>query len=425
MTQETAVARRDDSVTEKPELDAFGREYARLSFAIERHVPGFIDAYLGPDDVRTALDPDPGPQPNALVTGARELLVRIPSLDATEGRKGYLTKQVEAMLTTARRVAGEEIPYREEVRLLFDIEPLATPEGIYDAAISDLDTLIPGDDPIAERMVTWRQSYAIPPETARRLVDIILPELRARTEEFVDLPVDESIEIRMVQDQPWSGYNWYLGNGRSRVDLNTDLPIYAYRLTDLLAHEGYPGHHTEHALKERLYTEQGLGEHTLQLINTPECLISEGIATVAEKMLFTPQELVRFRRERVYPAAGISGDPEREVAIGAAQRILRSVPGNAALLLHEEGRDPQEVVAYLQRYGLVTEAEARQRLRFIADPLWRAYIFTYHVGYELISNWLDQAPAERHGRFRTLLTEQIYPSQIAAWTASGVGPLPA
>ena len=322
MTQETVVAGRDDSVTQKPELDAFGREYARLSFGIERHVPGFIDAYLGPDDLRAALDPDDPagarPTPIALVTAARELLARIPSLDATEGRKGYLTKQVEAMLTTARRVAGEELPYREEVRLLFDIEPVATPEGIYDAAISDLDTLMPGDGPIAERMVAWRQGYAIPPETARRLVDVILPELRARTQEFVNLPEDESIEIRMVQDQPWSGYNWYLGNGRSRVELNTDLPIYAYRLTDLLAHEGYPGHHTEHALKERLYTEQGLGEHALQLINTPECLISEGIATVAEKMLFTPQELVRFRRERVYPAAGISGDPEREVAIGAA-----------------------------------------------------------------------------------------------------------
>ena len=236
---------------------------------------------------------------------------------------------------------------------------------------------------------------------------------------------DESIEIRMVQDQPWSGYNWYLGNGRSRVDLNTDLPIYAYRLTDLLAHEGYPGHHTEHALKERLYTEQGLGEHALQLINTPECVISEGIATVAEKMLFAPEELVRFRRERVYPVAGITGDPEREVAIGAAMRILRSAPGNAGLLLHEENRDSEDVVAYLQHYALSTEAEARQRLRFIADPLWRAYIFTYHVGYELISGWLDQAPEERQRRFRTLLTDQVYPSQIAAWTTSGAGPLPA
>jgi hypothetical protein len=130
--------------------------------------------------------------------------------------------------------------------------------------------------------------------------------------------------------------------------------------------------------------------------------------------------LVRFRRERVYPAAGITGDPEREVAIAAARRGLASVPGNAALLLHDEGREPEEVVAYLQRYGLSSEAEARQRLRFIADPLWRAYIFTYHVGHDLITRWLDAGPAgERQARFRTLLTEQVFPSQIAGWTEAG------
>ncbi|MBW3631816.1 MAG: hypothetical protein KY456_02190 [Chloroflexi bacterium] len=413
-------------MTEKPSFDAFGREYARLSFGIERHVPGFIDAYLGPPDERAILDPDPAPAPSELVAAARELLSGIPALDAGEGRKDYLTKQVEAMLTTARRIAGDELPYREEVRLLFDIEPQATPESIYDAAITDIETLLPGNGPIAERMIAWRRDYTIPPETARRLVDVVLPELRERTQEIVDLPTGESIEIRMVQDQPWSGYNWYLGDGHSRVDLNTDLPIYAYRLTELLAHEGYPGHHTEHTLKERLYTEQGWGEHALQLINTPECLISEGIATVAESIIFSPEELVRFRRERVYPEAGISGDPEREVAIGAALRVLRSVPGNAALLLHEEGRDADDAVRYLQRYALLTEAEARQRLRFITDPLWRAYIFTYHVGFELISTWLDEdSVSERRGRFRTLLTDQVYPSQISSWTMRASGPLPA
>jgi hypothetical protein len=347
-------------------------------------------------------------------------------MNASEDRKGYLTEQVVAMLTTARRIAGDELPYREEVRLLFDIEPQATPESAYDAVIADLDRLLSGDGSIAERMIAWRQDYTISPETARRLVDVVLPELRERTQEIVDLPSEESIEIRLVRDQPWSGYNWYLGEGRSRVDLNTDLPIYAYKLTDLLAHEGYPGHHTEHALKERLYTEQGWGEHALQLINTPECLISEGIATVAEAMIFSPEELVRFRRERVYPAAGISGDPEREIGIGAALRVLRSVPSNAALLLHEEGWAQEDVVGYLKRYGLSTEAEARQRLRFIADPLWRAYIFTYDVGFGLISSWLNQGPvSERRNRFRTLLTDQVYPSQIAAWTRRDGGPLPA
>lgn len=408
-----------------PPFDDIARDYARLAFGLERYIPGFIDAWLGPQEVRSELDSEPAPPPDALVAAARDLLGRIPRMDASEARKGYLAKQAEAMLANARRAAGEELPYREEVRLLFDVEPQSTPEGVYDAAINDLDHLLPGDGPVAERMIAWRESYRISPETARRVVDVILPELRERTLDIVELPQGEAIEIQMVTDKPWSGYNWYLGDGRSRVDLNTDLPIYAYRLTDLLAHEGYPGHHTEHALKERLYTENGFGEQALQLINTPECLISEGIATVAEKMLFSPEELVRFRREKVYPAAGIAGDPEREVAIGAAQRILRSVPGNAALMLHEEGQAPNEVVAYLRRYALSSDGEARQRLHFIADPLWRAYIFTYHVGYELVSRWLDgAAPGERRRRFRTLLTEQFYPSQIASWAANDADPPP-
>jgi hypothetical protein len=405
------------AIMDTPGLDDFGRDYACLAFGIERHVPGYIDAYLGPEDAKAALGPAETPPPDRLVADARQLLARVPALDAADSRKGYLTKQIVAMLTSARMVAGDAIPYRDEVRLLFDIDPTVTPEAIFDAAITDLERLLPGDGPISERMAAWRQGYVITPEVARALVDRILPELRARTSEIVDLPEDESIAVRMVQDKPWSGYNWYLGGGRSRIDLNTDLPIYAYRLTDLLAHEAYPGHHTEHALKERLYTEDGLGEHALQLINTPECVISEGIATAAEGMLFSPEELARFRRERVYPTAGITADPERENAIGAAVRTLRAVAGNAALLLHEEGAAEDAVMAYLQRYALATEAEARQRLRFISDPLWRAYIFTYHVGYDIIMGWLgDTHGHERRRRFRTLLTEQVYPSQVAAWT---------
>jgi hypothetical protein len=399
-------------MAEKPPLDAFAREYARLAFGIERHVPGYIDAWLGSEEERASLDAEQLPE--EMVSAAGDLLASIASLEAPESRRGYLSKQVEAMQATARGLAGEALPYREEVRLLFDIDPEATPEAVYDAAIVELERLLPGDGPVVERMAEWKAGYAIAPNVARRVVDVILPELRERTAAIVELPADESIEIEMVSDQPWSGYNWYLGNARSRVDLNTDLPIHAFRLTELLAHECYPGHHTEHTLKERLYTVEGLGEHALQLINTPECLISEGIATTAEGMVFAPQELVRFRRDRVYPAAGISGDPEREIAIAAARRELASVPGNAALLLHEEGRDEAEVVAYLRRYGLSTDAEARQRLRFIANPLWRAYIFTYHVGHDLITRWLDAAPGEeRAARYRTLLTEQVYPSQLA------------
>jgi hypothetical protein len=401
-----------------PPLDPLGAEYVAIAFGIERHVPGYVDAYFGPPANKTAALAGAIPEPRALLARAEQLAARVALEPLPVMRRDYLTSQLRAMAATLRRLSGEIIPYADEVRLLFDIEPAATPEARFDEAIRDLDALLPGEGPIGPRMIAWRDRSTISPETALRLIDLIAPELRRRAEAIVSLPAGEAVEFALVSDQPWSGYNWYLGDARSRVELNTDLPIHAVRLTELLAHEAYPGHHVEHALKERLYRFGGRGEHAIQLINTPECVISEGIATLAEGMVFTPDDLARFRTEVVYPAAGIDGDPEREIAIAAAQRALRAVPGNAALLLHAEHRDSEEVVAYLERYALSSEAEARQRLRFIADPLWRAYIFTYHAGYDLLGAWLATADeAERRDRFRTLLTEPVTPS----WAAERVG----
>jgi hypothetical protein len=154
------------------------------------------------------------------------------------------------------------------------------------------------------------------------------------------------------------------------------------------------------------------------LINTPGCIISEGIASLAEEVLLGADGIIPFRHEHVYPAAGITVDSDQEAAIRAAAAALKAVPANAALMLHADGRSEADVLSYLMRYGLVTEQSARKRLEFISDPLWRAYIFTYHAGYDLLGAWLDAGmPDERQARFRTLLTEQVYPSVIMKWLA--------
>ncbi|MCA9880234.1 MAG: hypothetical protein KC442_20710, partial [Thermomicrobiales bacterium] len=216
---------------DRPALDSFGQAYARLAFGLERHIPGFIDAWLGSEADRAALEPASAPPAPDLVAEAGALKAQAATLDTSPQRREYLLKQITAMETVARTLNGEQIPYREEVRLLFDVEPAAKPEAVFEDAIRDLDALAPGEGPVQERLAEWRAQYIVSPETARKLVGVILPELRERTRRIVALPDDETIEISMVSDQPWSGYNWYLGQARSRVDLNTDLPMYAYRLT--------------------------------------------------------------------------------------------------------------------------------------------------------------------------------------------------
>src|SRR5690606_25247427 len=103
-------------------------------------------------------------------------------------------------------------------------------------------------------------------------------------------PAGESADIVLVNNQPWSGYNWYLGDLQSRIEINTDLPVRANALPDLVAHEIYCGHHTEHALKEaHRYRELGHGEASVALLTSAQAVISEGIATSAFDVLIEPE----------------------------------------------------------------------------------------------------------------------------------------
>jgi hypothetical protein len=390
-------------------IDSISARYIGLAFDIERHVEGFVDAYFGPPELRER----PGRREAAeIVAELVALRAEVAASDYPAQRKGYLDVQLRGMETTARRLAGEPIAFADEVRGCFDVEPVFTPERVFEQASAELEELLPGDAPLAERVAAWRRGFEVTPEAARVMIDVIAAEARRRTEGLIALPEGDEVRFELVGDKPWSGYNWYLGGGRSLVEINTDLPIKANALLDLVCHEAYPGHHTEHALKERrLFRERGWGEQAIQLINTPECVVSEGIATLAADMIFG-LDAHTWAAEHLYPLAGIQGDPAREARIAAAQWSLRALSANAATLLHERGAGPEDVVQYLMRYGLRTEREARQSLRFIATPLWRTYSFTYFVGRQILAAWLEKG--DRRERFVRLLTEQLYPSLLSA-----------
>jgi hypothetical protein len=53
-------------------------------------------------------------------------------------------------------------------------------------------------------------------------------------------------------------------------------------------------------------------------------------------------------------------------------------------------------------------------LRFLSDPLWRAYTTTYVEGYRLLRAWLEaRPPAQPLGqRYLRLLDEPLIPSVV-------------
>ena len=62
-------------------------------------------------------------------------------------------------------------------------------------------------------------------------------------------------------------------------------------------------------------------------------------------------------------------------------------------MLHDEHRDADEVVAFLQRWLLVNDTRARQALRFLSRRCGGPTPAPTSRGYRLLRGWLDERPA--------------------------------
>jgi len=398
---------------------AVGR-YLTLGLALGRHVDGLVDAYYGPPEAAAAAAEGEPVAPAVLADSARRLLADLDAgvaLDDEAGatgdgadgsRRRWLSAQVRGLHTTARRLAGEAIAYPDEVESCYGVRPHPYPEDEFAAAHARLAEALPGTGPLPERYVAWRESHAVAPDTLRVALDSLTEDLRARTGTLFGLPEGEHVDFELVTDRPWSGFNYYLGGLRSRVAINTDLPVLSTSLAHLVAHEAYPGHHTEHTRKEAgLVRARRWMEETIFLVGTPQCLLAEGLADLG-------LEVVMGTRPEAAVAAhlvplGIRYDAEVIAALAEAGEALANVRANAAWLLHVDDVDLDDVVAYLERWALLSRPRAQKAVEFLHDDTWRAYMTCYIEGLPLCRRFTAGDPA----RFSRLLTEQLLPADLA------------
>jgi len=381
--------------------------YVVLGLSFDSLVPGFVDAYTGDPALRTEVPSVVAPAD--LAADARRLLAELPDAGLAPDRAAFLSAQLTGLEMSARVLAGESVGFVEQVETYFQARPTMGDESAYDDAHRQLDELLPGDEPLGERYSAYRKANECPPDKLPEAVAAWSSLLRDRVRIAYPLPPAETVEYVVVGDEPWAGFNYYLGDFRSRVAINSDLPVGLGALPGLIAHESYPGHHTEHCRKEQLLAERP--EMHVFLVNTPECLMAEGLADLGLLALGLESGWGAVAGE-LYADLGIQYDGDRAEALWAAAAQLGSLGQDAALLLHDVGASEDEVVGYLQRWGLQPPERARKSLEFLTDPLWRAYVSTYVEGERLLRAWLgsEDIPA----RFARLLDEPLTPGEIRA-----------
>jgi hypothetical protein len=387
--------------------------YLEVGLALGRHVDGLVDAYYGPPELRERIDREAVRPAGAIAADVGDLVA---DLDAGHGegdldpnRRRWLRAQLVGLETTAQKLDGRVIGFADEVERCYGARPSFVDESEFASAHERLASVVPGTGSVAARYMAWRESQAVPVDKLEGALRSLAEDFRERTQRTFGLPEGETIDWMLQTDKPWAGFNYYLGGLRSQVAINVDLPVLSPSLGHLVAHEAYPGHHTEHSRKEAgLVRRHGHLEETIFLVGTPQCLLAEGLADLGIEVLLGPDH-EPLLAAHLRPL-GIPFDAEVVAAVRSAGETLGAVRGNAAWLLHEEGRPVDEVVGYLERWSLLPRPRAEKAVQFLTDPTWRAYAYCYIDGLRLCRGFVAGDPA----RFERLLTEQLVPADLVA-----------
>ena len=398
-------------------LDRIAADYVRMQLEIGARDKGYVDAYYGPADWKTAADADPRTI-DQLIQAAAVLTARLDGLErrgwSTDQaqRRLYLLAHIRAADTRLRMAKGERFEFAEEAERLFGIRPELKPLSTYDPVLARIEALVPGEGAVGDRITAFRQPLAIPRDRLETVMQAAIDECKRRTERRIPLPANESFTLALVGDKPWSGYNYFQGNAVSKIEINADFPIYLDRAIDLGCHEGYPGHHVYNALLEQTFVrEKGWVEMSLYPLFSPMSLIAEGTANYGIELAFPGDEALDYQREVLAPLAGAS--PERVGSNAELLRLTRELEGAEYTIAAEylAGRmNRQDAIANLARYKLSDTARATQRLAFI--DTYRSYIINYGLGRDLAQTWIEAQGPDRWATMRTLLSSQTLPADL-------------
>jgi hypothetical protein len=404
-------------------MNKLAERYVKLVLAMGQHDADYVDAFYGPPEWRKEAEAAKRPLA-AIDADAGDILSQLAAAPAassadelTRLRHQYLTKQLQALRARVAMLQGKKLTFDEESRALYDAVAPTHTEGDFKKVLAELETRLPGQGNLIDRYDGFRSRFVIPKERLDAVFKAAIEGCRSRTLQHVELPANENFTIEYVTNKSWSGYNWYQGNYRSLIQVNTDLPIYIDRAIDLACHEGYPGHHVYNVLLEKnLVRDRGWVEFSVYPLFSPQSLIAEGTANYGIEVAFPRPERLKFEREVLFPTAGL--DPKLTDEYYAVQALVDrlSYAGNEAARRYLNGRiDKAAAAEWIEEYALYTRPRAEQRVRFIDQ--YRSYVINYNLGKDMVADYITRRAGDderkRWNAFEELLSSPRLPSGLA------------
>jgi hypothetical protein len=383
-----------------------GTRYLELALRLRRLEPHLVECYTGPAWLAESVASEPPPTVTALLQDVVALRGALHDAVAQPDRRAWLAAQLDALETALVHLGGERVPYRTLAKRCHGVEPKLVADNQFAAAHDLLADVLPGRGDVRRRARAWTDTQLVAPELLLAGLTALAGELQRRARELIGLPSGEHVTFELVGDQPWGGYADYLGDLHTHIRINADRRTSSMRLLELVAHEAYPGHHTEHVCKDTdLIGPLGRIELAVYLYPTPQVVVAEGIAELGlELLLGADADTVGAQCLR---PLGIGYDVETAAVYRRAEEMLLPLGANIALLL-DDGRSTDEVRFYARRWALHDDEFVDGYVESLISSRWPAYESCYAESLPLCRRFV----AGDADRFQRLLREQLTPRDL-------------
>lgn len=378
-------------------LDSVAERFVKLALKVGAYKADYVDAYFGPADWK------PSPADSTAVfpyeecrTEAAALLAGLDAVTTAKAdtlqhiRIKSLRRQLQSLAAMVEILYGQKMSFDEESQALYGVTAPVHDTAYYDSTLKALDAMLPGEGAITDRYETFRNQFIIPTDKIDTLVKLTVAACRRTSADHFGLPPGEAFVVEYVGRQPWGAYNWYQGKYHSLMQIDTSKPLYVTGLPDLIAHEGYPGHHLSNVFREKeLRLKHKWVECSILLLFGPVSLVDEGTANYAGDLVMPRAAKIEFIKTVLCPLAGLpSTDVERYFDIGEMKRRLDYAWLDAARRRVDGAATGDETIAWLRQYCLRTQAQATSSIAFFER--YRSYAVNYALGEDLTKAYVER-----------------------------------
>ena len=362
-----------------PPLNALGAGYVQAALRLAQHDPSLVDGWRGPE----RMEPGPRGPVKQIATDIAALLDDAARAGADlssaeeQARLRYLTLQLHALRFAADRQLGRATSIDEQAKEEFALEFPPLDAAAVQRTLAEIAKVLPGQDTLANRVNDLRRRIRVPREKRREVFEAALSACKDVSAPIIPLPAHERFSLgfsEFAQHAGWDGYARHADDFRTEIWINEEVPLDVSRAVRLACHEGYPGHHVQHVLIDRLNESRQWMELRLTPAFGRHLLLTEGAAEVASDLAFPADRRAALYREKLFPAAELNAaDIDILVRIEDLQRELLPVVTDVAREYLASTISQESARERLANEALVADADVM--LAFIERQRARALVY--------------------------------------------------